>query len=156
MTDWNDRLRDNPDFTVYDFQQYVQDVPLPEPEPFGPRWEPDHEQPERTFGTDHEAHEERLSYTDSADFHGLPIPEREWIVDQWGPVGHVVGFYGASTTGKSLLAQMLLTSAAIDRPWLGISVKQVRAVGIFCEDEEECRPAAQNLQHAQRAGRGSD
>jgi RecA-family ATPase len=69
-----------------------------------------------------------------ADFQGQPIPEREWLVQDWLPVGHVTSLYGDGGTGKTLLAQQLMTSAAGDLPWMGLRTVRCPAMGLFCED----------------------
>ncbi len=65
---------------------------------------------------------------------GQPVPERRWLVPDWLPWGHVTALYGDGGTGKSLLAQTLMTAAATGRPWLGLPVEPVRCLGLFCED----------------------
>jgi RecA-family ATPase len=67
---------------------------------------------------------------------GVSIPERQWIAQPWIPRGAVTLLGGAGGEGKSLLSQMLLTSVALGRPWLGLDVAAVRCLGIFCEDDE--------------------
>lgn len=66
-----------------------------------------------------------------------PAPPRRWIVRDWIPQGHVTALYGDGGVGKSLLAQQLLSSAALGLPWLGLDTARVRALGVFCEDEAE-------------------
>lgn len=64
-----------------------------------------------------------------------PAPLREWLIDQWIPIGYVTGLYGDGGVGKSLLAQQLLTSTALGLPWLGLDVRPGRAFGVMCEDD---------------------
>jgi RecA-family ATPase len=59
---------------------------------------------------------------------------RHWLVRDWVPWLTVTGLYGDGGLGKSLLAQQLLTSTALGRPWLGLPVVHVRSFGLFCED----------------------
>lgn len=44
---------------------------------------------------------------------------------------------GDGGVGKSLLSQMLLTAAAIGKPWLGFPIATVKCLGVFCEDDED-------------------
>lgn len=69
-------------------------------------------------------------------WHGVPIPERQWLVPNWFPWGCVTALYGDGGTGKSLLAQQLLSSVATGVPFLGMPVRRCKALGIFCEDDE--------------------
>lgn len=65
----------------------------------------------------------------------LPVPERRWLVDDWIPLNAVTMLSGDGGTGKSLLAQQLLTACAADRAWLGRRAMPCKAIGIFCEDD---------------------
>jgi RecA-family ATPase len=78
-----------------------------------------------------------LRLIDPTKLHGVPVPERRWIVRDWLPFGHVTLFYGDGGVGKTLLAQQLLTSCATGRPWCGLVVKQCRVFGFFCEDDAD-------------------
>lgn len=62
-------------------------------------------------------------------WHGQPIPERQWLVENWIPWGCVTALYGDGGTGKSLLAQQLLTSVATGTPFLGLPVRQCKCWG---------------------------
>jgi hypothetical protein len=64
-----------------------------------------------------------------------PAPLRQWLIDQWIPIGYVTGLYGDGGVGKSLLAQQLLSSTALALPWLGLDLKGGRAFGFMCEDD---------------------
>ncbi len=67
----------------------------------------------------------------------VPIPERRWIVPDWLPCGHVTGDYGDGGTGKTLLAQQLMTACATGAPWCGLLVRRCRTLGLFCEDDPD-------------------
>lgn len=69
-------------------------------------------------------------------FKGRTPPPREWIVQDWVPVGVVTGLYGDGGTGKSLLAQQLQTSTALGQAWIGQTVQQCISLGLYCEDDE--------------------
>ncbi len=88
--------------------------------------------------------EEELTITDPTEFNGLPIPERAWIVPEWLPVGCTTSLYGVGGTGKSLVVMGLMTAAAIGKPWLGMEVQKVKAIGLFCEDPPEELQRRQN------------
>lgn len=65
------------------------------------------------------------------------VPTRQWAVLDWMPWRNTTAFYGDGGTGKSLLAQMLATSAATGNAWLGLDVKRCRVLGVFCEDDDD-------------------
>ena len=71
----------------------------------------------------------------ASNWYGKEPEPREWIVEDWVPAKYVTGFYGNGGTGKSLLAQQLLTASAIGDKWLGMDVTQNKSFGLFCEDE---------------------
>jgi RecA-family ATPase len=64
------------------------------------------------------------------------VPRREWIVEDWLPIGCVTANYGDGGTGKTLLAQQLQTSTALGGSWCGREVMRCRSLGLFCEDDE--------------------
>lgn len=78
----------------------------------------------------------KLRFIDPVCYQDKPIPEREWLVPNWIPFLTVTGLYGDGGVGKSLLAQQLMTAAAIGKPWIGLPVQRVKVLGIFCEDDE--------------------
>lgn len=78
-----------------------------------------------------------LAFTDPTTLHGLPIPERLWIVPGWLPAAAVTLHYAGGGEGKTLLAQQLMTSTATGTPWLGLEVRRCRSMGLFCEDDAE-------------------
>nr|WP_245211717.1 AAA family ATPase [Neoroseomonas oryzicola] len=66
-----------------------------------------------------------------------PAPSRQWIVPDWFPRGVVTAVYGDGGVGKTLLAQQLLTSVALGKPWCEVPVTKGRVLGIFCEDDTD-------------------
>ncbi len=78
-----------------------------------------------------------FSPIDPTTWHGVAVPEREWIVQDWLPVGHVTLLYGDGGVGKTLLAQQLMTSCATGSPWCGLAVQKCRVFGMFCEDDAD-------------------
>jgi RecA-family ATPase len=80
---------------------------------------------------------EPLEIVDPVSFQDVPVPIRRWLWDSWVPLGVVTALYGDGGTGKSLLAQQLMTSCAAHRTFLGFDVMRCRALGIFCEDDRD-------------------
>jgi RecA-family ATPase len=74
---------------------------------------------------------------DPRSLFGLDVPVRRWIVEGWLPYGHVTLNYGDGGTGKTLLAQQLMTSCATGHGWCGLQTEQCRSLAYFCEDDEE-------------------
>ena len=68
---------------------------------------------------------------------GKSIPGRQWIVQGLIPANTVTLLTGNGGDGKSLLAVQLLKASVTRTPWLGRSVKHVRCMGIFCEDDAD-------------------
>lgn len=94
---------------------------------------------------------EPLAIIDPIRLEGVPVPGRRWLWDGWIPLGHVTALYGDGGTGKSLLAQQLMTCCAARRAFLGSPVLPCRALGVFCEDDGDelhRRQAQINAQHA--------
>jgi RecA-family ATPase len=77
-----------------------------------------------------------LKFVEAHKLQGKPIAEREWGVQDWLPIGCVTGNWGDGGTGKTLLAQQLMTSCATGKPWLGLATMRCRTIGLFCEDDE--------------------
>ena len=72
-----------------------------------------------------------------SEWQGVPIPQREWIVQDILPVGTVTMLSGEGGTGKSHIAMQLLVSAATGSPWLGQKVANVPTLGVHCEDDPD-------------------
>lgn len=79
----------------------------------------------------------RLRPVNPVTLHGLELPRREWVVEDWLPLGAVTLNYGAGGEGKTLLAQQLMASTAIGARWLGLAARRCRSFGIFCEDDTD-------------------
>jgi hypothetical protein len=90
-------------------------------------------------------HEFKLRRIDPASWIANPPAPLAWIVPGWLPVGSATLLYGRGGTGKSLLAQQLMTAAAIGSDWLGVKVPPVKSYGLFSEDSES------SLHHRQNA-----
>ena len=88
------------------------------------------EQPEQSTGL-------KLELIDPRTLAGVPIPVRQWIIPDWLPFGHVTINYADGGTGKTLLAQQLLTSCATGAYWLGLTPHRCKVFGLFCEDDAD-------------------
>lgn len=78
-----------------------------------------------------------LNIINPTGWQGCAIPSRRWIVKNWLPYSHVTALYGDGGTGKSLLAMMLATAAALGKTWLGVPIEQIKVLGFFCEDTQD-------------------
>ncbi len=80
---------------------------------------------------------ERLKVFDPISLQGVAIPERRWLWNEWIPLNTTSALYGDGGTGKTLLAQQLLTACATARPFLGMPVMACKVFGVFCEDDPD-------------------
>jgi RecA-family ATPase len=80
---------------------------------------------------------EPLEIIDPTTLAGVPVPEREWIVPDWLPIGHVTLHYADGAVGKTLLAQQLCTSCATGVAWCGLQPTKCRSIGFYCEDTKD-------------------
>ena len=62
-------------------------------------------------------------------------PTRRWTVPDYVPHGNVTILGGDGGLGKTLLAQQLLASTSLGRPWIGLPTVRCITLGVFCEDE---------------------
>jgi RecA-family ATPase len=79
----------------------------------------------------------KLRVVNPVDLACAIVPRREWIVEDWLPVGCVTANYGDGGTGKTLLAQQLQTSTALGGIWCGRDVLKCRSLALYCEDDED-------------------
>jgi RecA-family ATPase len=77
----------------------------------------------------------KLPWTHPTTFQDVPVPQRDWLVEDLIPAHAVTMISGDGGLGKSLLALQLMTCCALDKDWLGRKTKPVKAMGVFCEDE---------------------
>ena len=90
-----------------------------------------------------------LRVVDPVHLQDKPVPEREWLWKDWIPNNATTAFYGDGGTGKSLLAQQLMTACATGLPFLGQDVRQCGVLGVFCEDDEtELHRRQSRINHA--------
>lgn len=77
-----------------------------------------------------------LNAIDPADWEGLPVPVRQWIIKNWIPLLKVTLLYGDGGTGKTLLALMLAVAVALGHDFLGMKVEQGRVFAVLGENDE--------------------
>ena len=70
-----------------------------------------------------------------ADWEGLPVPEREWIVPGYIPHKTVTLLSGDGSVGKSLLALQLAAGRALAREWIGLMPEPGRTLILSAEDD---------------------
>jgi hypothetical protein len=70
----------------------------------------------------------------AASVHG-PLPEREWVLEQWFPYKTTALFFGAGGVGKSLVVQQLANCVATGVPFFGIETKKMPVICVMCEDD---------------------
>jgi hypothetical protein len=80
---------------------------------------------------------DRLGAIDPAIFDGVEPRPRQWLIDQWLPVGVVTSLYGAGGVGKSLLAMQAATAVATGTSFFGRATVQVPVLAVFCEDDSD-------------------
>lgn len=68
-------------------------------------------------------------------FAGDPIPEREWVWQDYLPRQEVTALYGSGGLGKSFLSLQLATAIATGTPFLGFDVAKGPVLGLYCEDD---------------------
>ncbi|MDA9990414.1 AAA family ATPase [Paracoccaceae bacterium] len=78
-----------------------------------------------------------ISWKKASELKDKCPPERQWVVHEWIPSNQVTLLYGDGGTGKSLLAQQLCASVALDKPWIGLPVKEGNALYLTAEDDED-------------------
>lgn len=66
---------------------------------------------------------------------GRTPPDREWVIPGWIPRGTVTVLFGDGGTGKSLVAQQLVTSVTTGRPWFGLQAERMKTLVVSCEDD---------------------
>lgn len=74
---------------------------------------------------------------DPREWQGLPIPTREWLVQDLIPTRVVTMLSGDGGLGKSTLVLQLAVASAIDEPWIGRRVMQCKTLLVACEDEPD-------------------
>ena len=65
------------------------------------------------------------------------VPERDWLLPDWIPMRQTAALYARGGTGKTLMAQQLITCVSTGNEFMGMQAKQGPTLGIFCEDDDE-------------------
>lgn len=68
---------------------------------------------------------------------GRQPPARRFVVEGWLPTGCATSLYAPGGFGKSMLAQILGSTAAAGRQFLGLTTMRAPTLGLFCEDDDE-------------------
>ncbi|MGI9504039.1 MAG: AAA family ATPase, partial [Geminicoccaceae bacterium] len=77
-----------------------------------------------------------LSAMKAAELAEADPAEREWLIDDWLPVGCVTSFYGDGGVGKSLAALQASIAIANGTEFYGMQTIQAPVLGFFCEDDQ--------------------
>ena len=72
-----------------------------------------------------------------AELHGMPIPERRWLVKDLIPARNVTEADGDGGVGKSRLYMQLGIAVASGRNWIGRETAQGSVLYLACEDERD-------------------
>ena len=71
----------------------------------------------------------------AADFAGVDVPPRRWIIEGFVPERNVTLFSGDGAAGKSTLAIQLAVGIAASGRWLGLAAARGAVVYASCEDD---------------------
>lgn len=78
-----------------------------------------------------------LSAIDPSEWEGLPIPVRQWIIENWIPRLKTTLVFGDGGTGKTLLMIMLSVACAMGINFLGKKVAQGRVYAFLGENDDQ-------------------
>lgn len=84
---------------------------------------------------DRDAPERTIDAIDWMGLEGREPPEREFLVEDWLPVGVATSLYAPGGYGKSLIAQKLGSCITSGTPFLGLRTVQGPVLAVFCEDD---------------------
>jgi RecA-family ATPase len=80
---------------------------------------------------------ERRPRLDWRALESKPLPERQWLIDNWLPAGHPALFAGAPGTGKTLVSQAIASCIALRREYLDFPGKECHALMWASEDDAD-------------------
>jgi RecA-family ATPase len=72
---------------------------------------------------------------DPSEWANLPVPQRQWLVQDLIPMRKVTALYGDGGTGKTLLAMQLMVACPLGIPFLGLDVRQGRVYALLAEND---------------------
>ncbi|MCX7284594.1 MAG: AAA family ATPase [Novosphingobium sp.] len=72
----------------------------------------------------------------ASDLTNREIPDREFLIDGWLPVGAVTTLFGDGGLGKSLISMQMATAVSAGRPLWGCETTRSPVLSIYCEDDE--------------------
>ena len=92
--------------------------------------------PANGYYSHHDAELARLPLIDMSCWKGDPPPRRS-LWGTWLPLHQTTMLTGPGGVGKSLFEQMLFTSIALGRPFLGMETEQRNTLYVTCEDDAD-------------------
>ncbi|KTW02418.1 AAA family ATPase [Sphingomonas sanguinis] len=72
----------------------------------------------------------------AADRCRLTPPPREWLIEDWLPVGAVTTLFGDGGVGKSLVAMQMAAAVASGKDLWGHKTSQSPVIAFYCEDDD--------------------
>ena len=81
-----------------------------------------------------------LTVRNAGELEGVPVPEREWLIEHILVRDSVTLFSGAGGLGKSLLCLQLQVAYALGKnDWLGLELpgRRMKTLAIYCEDSPD-------------------
>jgi RecA-family ATPase len=78
-----------------------------------------------------------LAFINPADWHNVPVPDREWWLEGLVPMGQVTILNGDGGVGKSLLGEQLAAAGAMQCETLGLRPMPGRTMYIGAEDDAD-------------------
>lgn len=78
-----------------------------------------------------------LPFVNPADWHGVPVPQREWFIEGLIPTRQVTILAGDGGVGKSLLGVQIAAAACLGVETLGLTPAPCRVVYLGAEDEAD-------------------
>mgnify|MGYP003133363536 FL=1 len=66
-----------------------------------------------------------------------PVPERQWLLNQWFPKRAVSLLFGQGGVGKTLIVQQLANAVADGEAFMGIGTSKMPVLCVLCEDDKQ-------------------
>lgn len=77
-----------------------------------------------------------LGVVKASSLAGVDPEPREWLIENWLPVGCVTSFYGDGGVGKSLAALQAGIAISAGLPFFGMPTTKAKVLAVFCEDDQ--------------------